>query len=105
MGNGHVKDVLHEGQYRRQGKRGVPQTPKAAVLIDGKGAGSIFYICLAEKCDVHEPRDPLPADDVEQKAQRKKEALADAGRETVASPHPRSHPQEAPDVLARPTRW
>jgi len=65
-------------------------------------AGSIFYIAWPRNADVHNRDDPLPADELEQ-AQRKKEALR-AGRETVASPHPRSHPQEAPDVLARARR-
>ncbi len=51
--NGHAKDVLFEGQYRRAKAKGECPNTKAAVLIDGKGAGSIFYVCLTEKCDVH----------------------------------------------------
>jgi hypothetical protein len=51
--NGHAKDVLYEGQYRRaKGKAECPNT-RAAVLIDGKSAGSIFYLCHTEKCEVH----------------------------------------------------
>src|SRR6266576_3787934 len=51
--NGHAKDVLFEGQYRKaKAKEECPNT-KAAVLIDGKGAGSIFYLCQTENCDVH----------------------------------------------------
>src|SRR5262249_3333410 len=45
-------------------------------LIDGKGAGSIFYLCQAEKCDVHNRvtrYQPTP----QEQAQRKKEALAE----------------------------
>jgi len=51
--NGHAKDVLFDGQYRKAKAKGECPNTKAAVLIDGKGAGSIFYLCLTEKCDVH----------------------------------------------------
>src|SRR5947207_5841301 len=51
--NAHAKDVLYEGQDRRaKGKAECPNT-KTAVLIDGKGAGSTFYLCQTEKCEVH----------------------------------------------------
>jgi hypothetical protein len=51
--NGHAKDVLFEGQYRKAKAKGECPNTKAAVLIDGKGAGSIFYLCQTDKCDVH----------------------------------------------------
>ena len=51
--NGHAKDVLFEGQYRKAKAKGECPNTKAAVLIDGKGAGTIFYLCQTEKCDVH----------------------------------------------------
>jgi ParB family chromosome partitioning protein len=74
--NGHTKDVLYEGQYRKaKGKAECPNT-KAAVLIDGKGAGTIFYLCLTEKCDVHNRvtrYQPTP----QEQTKRKKEALAE----------------------------
>jgi hypothetical protein len=73
--NGHAKDVLYEGQYRRAKAKGECPNTKAAVLIHGKGAGSIFYLCQAEKCDVHNRvtrYQPTP----QEQAQRKKEALA-----------------------------
>lgn len=74
--NGQAKDVLSEGQYRRAKGKGECPNTKAAVLIDGKGAGSIFYLCQAEKCDVHNRvtrYQPTP----QEQAQRKKEALAE----------------------------
>jgi hypothetical protein len=40
-------------QYRKAKAKGECPNAKAAVLIDGKGAGSIFYLCQTEKCDVH----------------------------------------------------
>jgi hypothetical protein len=45
--------VLFEGQYRKAKAKGKYPNTKAAALVDGKGAGSIFYLCQAEKCDVH----------------------------------------------------
>ena len=45
--------MLFEGQYRKAKAKGECPNTKAAVLIDGKSAGSIFYLCLTEKCDVH----------------------------------------------------
>src|SRR5215470_4997725 len=74
--NGHAKDVLFEGQYRRAKAKGECPNTKAAVLIDGKGAGSIFYLCQTEKCEVHNHvtrYQPTP----QEQAQRKKVALAE----------------------------
>src|SRR5260370_10732241 len=74
--NGHVNDVLFEGQYRKAKAKGECPNTKAAVLIDGKGAGSIFYLCLTEKWDVHNRvtrYQPTP----QEQTQRKKEALAE----------------------------
>jgi hypothetical protein len=74
--NGHAKDVLFEGQYRKAKAKGECPNTKAAVLIDGKGASSIFYLCQTEKCDVHNRMtryQPTP----QEQAQRKKEALAE----------------------------
>ena len=74
--NGPAKDVLYEGQYRRAKAKAECPNTKAAVLIDGKNAGSIFYLCQTEKCDVHNRvtrYQPTP----QEKAQRKKEALAE----------------------------
>jgi hypothetical protein len=43
--NGHAKDMLFEGQYRKAEAKGECANTKAVVLIDGKGAGSLFYLC------------------------------------------------------------
>ena len=74
--NGHAKDVLYEGQYRRAKAKAECPNTKTAVLIDGRNAGSIFYVCQTEKCDVHNRvtrYEPTP----QEKAQRKKAALAE----------------------------
>jgi len=42
--NGHAKDVLFEGHYLKAKAKGECPNTKAAVLIDGKSAGSIFYL-------------------------------------------------------------
>ena len=49
--NGHAKDVLFEGQYRKAKARGECPTTKAAVLIDGKNAGSIFALPLPKQAE------------------------------------------------------
>ena len=88
--NGHAKDVLFEGQYRKaKTKEECPNT-KSAVLTDGKSTGIIFYLCQADQCEVHNRMtryQPTP----QEQAQRKKEAFAERG-EAVASAHSRSHP-------------
>jgi len=63
--------VLFEGQYRKAKAKGECPNTKAAFLIDGKNAGSIFYPCQTEKCDVHNRvtrYQPTP----QEKAQRKR---------------------------------
>lgn len=57
-------------------QKGSAPNTRAAVLIDGKGAGSIFYLCQSDKCDVHNRvtrYQPTP----QEQAQRKTEALAE----------------------------
>src|SRR5204863_7756080 len=101
--SGHAKDVLFEGQYRKAKAKGECPNTKAAVLIDGKGAGSIFYLCQIEKCDVHNRvtrYQPTPQEQANgsgfqglylQTLTNQRSACG-ACRETVASPHPQSHP-------------
>ena len=69
-------DTLYEGQYRRVEREGECPHTKPAVLIDGKGAGTIFHICRDEKCPVHSRvtrYEPTP----QERAQRAKERLAE----------------------------
>jgi len=74
--NGHARDVLVEGQFlRAKSKSECPHT-MPAVLIDGKGAGTIFHVCRDEKCPVHSRitrYEPTP----QERAQRVKERLAE----------------------------
>src|SRR5579885_591605 len=99
--NGHAKDVLFEGQYHRAKAKGECPNTKAAVLIDGKGAGSIFYLCQAEKCDVHNRvtrYQPKP----QEQAQRKKEALAERVEQLSRVRVLEAIRKKLPDVLSRP---
>jgi hypothetical protein len=45
--------TLYEGQYRRAEREGeCPQT-QAAIIVDGRKAGTILHICTDEKCKTH----------------------------------------------------
>jgi len=99
--NGHAKDVLFEGQYRKAKAKGECPNTKAAVLIDGKGAGSIFYLCQAEKCDVHNRvtrYQPTP----QEQAQRKKEALAERVEKLSRVRILEAIRKKLPDAFSRP---
>src|SRR5690242_16621399 len=43
--NGHTPDVLFEGEFLKLKSKGECPNAKAAVLIDGKSAGTTLYIC------------------------------------------------------------
>jgi hypothetical protein len=99
--NGHAKDVLFEGQYRKAKANGECPNTKAAVLIDGKGAGSIFYLCQTEKCDVHNRvtrYQPTP----QEQAQRKKEALSERVEKLSRVRVLEAIRKKLPDDLSRP---
>src|SRR5438094_1659282 len=99
--NGHAKDVLYEGQYRRAKAKGECPNTKAAVLIDGKGAGSIFYLCQTEKCEVHNRvtrYQPTP----QEQAQRKREALAERVEKLSRVRVLEAIRKKLPDALSRP---
>jgi ParB family chromosome partitioning protein len=74
--SGREQDALVEGQFLRlKGKEECPNA-KPAVFIDGRNAGTTFYICKDEKCPVHSRAtryQPTP----DERAQRSKELLAE----------------------------
>lgn len=99
--NGHAKDVLYEGQYRRAKGKGECPNTKAAVLIDGKSAGTIFYLCQTDKCEVHNRvtrYQPTP----QEQAQRKKEALAERVEKQSRVRVLEAIRKKLPDALSRP---
>jgi hypothetical protein len=93
--------VLFEGQYRKAKAKGECPSTKAAVLIDGKGAGNIFYLCQTEKCDVHNRvtrYQPKP----QEQAHRKKEAVAERVEKLSRVRILEGIRKKLPDVLSRP---
>jgi len=99
--NGHAKEVLFEGQYRKAKAKGECPNTKVAILIDGKGAGGIFYLCQAEKCEVHNRvtrYEPTP----QEQAQRKKEALAERVEKLSRVRVLEATRKKLPDALSRP---
>ena len=70
-------------------------------MIDGKGAGSIFYLCQAEKCDVHNRVTRYQPTRQEQ-VQRKKEALAERIEKLSRVRILEAIRKKLPDVLPRP---
>lgn len=93
--------MLFEGQYRKAKGKGECPNTKAAVLIDGKSAGSIFYLCQTEKCDVHNRvtrYQPTP----QEQAQRKKEALAERVEKLSRVRVLEAIRKKLPEVLSRP---
>jgi hypothetical protein len=99
--NGNAKDVLYEGQYRRAKAKGECPNTKAAVLIDGRGAGSIFYLCQTEKCEVHN-RVTRYQPTAQELVQRKKEALAERVEKLSRVRVLEAIRKKLPDVLSRP---
>ena len=94
---------------RRPPRRAVPQdqvkgecpNTEAAVLIDGTGAGSIFYLCQTEKCEIHNcvtRYQPTP----QEQSQRKKEALAERVEKLSRVRVLEAIRKKLPDVLSRP---
>jgi hypothetical protein len=93
--------VLFEGQYRKAKAKGECPNTKAAIRIDGKGTGSIFYLCQTEKCEVHNRvtrYQPTP----QEQAQRKKEALAERVEKLSRVRILEAIRKKLPDALSRP---
>lgn len=45
--------TLYEGQYRRAEREGECPHTQAAVIVDGRKAGTIMHVCTDEKCKTH----------------------------------------------------
>jgi ParB family transcriptional regulator, chromosome partitioning protein len=46
-------DTLYEGQYRRAEREGECPHTQAAVIVDGREAGTILHVCADEECKTH----------------------------------------------------
>jgi ParB family transcriptional regulator, chromosome partitioning protein len=98
--NSQPKDVLTEGQFLRVKSKGECPSARTAVLIDGKGAGTIFHICKDEKCAVHSRvtrYQPTP----EERVQRSKELLAERIEKQTRLRVLDAIRKKLPDVLSR----
>jgi ParB family chromosome partitioning protein len=99
--NGHAKDVLHEGEYRKASRKGECPNAKPAILIDGRGAGTVLYICRAEKCSVHARvtrYQPTP----QERAQRAKDILAERVEKLSRTRILDAIRKKLPDAFSRP---
>jgi ParB family transcriptional regulator, chromosome partitioning protein len=99
--NGHSPDVVHEGQYHRAKAKDECPSAKPAVLIDGRTAGTVFYICQNEKCPVHARTtryQPTP----QERAKRTKELLAERVEKQTRVRVLGAIRKKLPDTLARP---
>ncbi len=99
--NGHAKDVLHEGEFRKVSRKGECPNTKSAVLVDGRSAGTVFHICRDEKCPVHASvtryqRTP------QERAKRTKELLAERVEKLTRIRVLDAIRKKLPDTLARP---
>jgi ParB family chromosome partitioning protein len=70
-----VADILYEGQYRRAEREGECPNTRAAVVVDGRKAGTVLHICTEERCKTHGRASRYEVSP-EEREQRRKIALA-----------------------------
>ena len=46
-------NTLYDGQYRRAEREGECPHTQAAVIVDGRRAGTVMHVCTDEKCETH----------------------------------------------------
>jgi len=68
-------DTLYEGQYRRAEREGECPHTKAAVIVDGREAGTILHVCVDEGCKTHRQFSHYEIS-TQEREQRRKLALA-----------------------------
>jgi len=101
QGNGHSRNVLFEGQFRRAKQGGECPTTRVAVLIDGKNAGTVFHVCQNEKCSIHAAVSRYQPTQHE-RVQRAKEALAERVEKQTRVRVLDAIRKKLPSVVARP---
>ena len=94
-------NTLYEGQYRRAEREGECPNTKAAVVVDGRKAGTVLHICTDEKCKTHRQFSHYEISPQEQEQRRK---IALAARVQKESRHRilQAVRQKLPSALARP---
>jgi len=92
--------TLYEGQYHRAEREGeCPQT-QAAIIVDGRKAGTILHICADEKCKTHQQFSHYQVSPQERE-QRRKLALAIRVQKESRSLILQAIRQKLPPALAR----
>ncbi len=92
--------TLYEGQYHRAAREGeCPQT-QAAIIVDGRKAGTILHICADEKCKTHQQFSHYQVSPQERE-QRRKLALAIRVQKESRSLILQAIRQKLPPALAR----
>jgi len=93
-------NTLYEGQYRRAERAGeCPQT-QAAIIVDGRKAGTILHICADENCKTHRQFSHYEISPQERE-QRRKLALAIRVQKESRSRILQAVRQKLPPTLAR----
>ena len=93
-------NTLYEGQYRRAEREGeCPQT-QAAIIVDGRKAGTILHICADENCKTHRQFSHYKISPQERE-QRRKLALAIRVQKESRSRILQAIRQKLPPALAR----
>ncbi len=93
-------NTLYEGQYRRAERVGeCPQT-RAAIIVDGRQAGTILHICTDENCKTHRQFSHYEISPQERE-QRRKLAVAIRTQKESRSRTLQAIRQKLPPALAR----
>jgi len=93
-------DTLYEGQYRRAEREGECPHTQAAVIVDGREAGTILHVCADEECKTHRQFSHY-AISPQERAQRRKLALAIRVQKESRSRILHAVRQKLPGELAR----
>jgi ParB family transcriptional regulator, chromosome partitioning protein len=101
QGSRRGPNLLYEGQYRKANARAECPTTEAAVLVDGKCAGTVFHVCQNERCHVHARvtrYEPTPQQRVERAKQAMTERVEKQSRIRILD----AIRKKLPDNLSRP---
>jgi hypothetical protein len=93
-------NALYEGQYRRAERAGECSQTQAAIIVDGRKAGTILHICTDENCKTHRQFSHYDISPQERE-QRRKLALAIRVQKESRSRILQAIRQKLPSGLAR----
>ena len=93
-------NTLYEGQYRRVEREGECPHTRAAVIVDGRAAGTVLHICADENCKTHQQVSHYEISPQERE-QRRKLALAIRVQKESRSRILQAVRQKLPPALAR----